>query len=415
MYGARTALRLRGQANECFKVMAGMKILLVSSYILPHCGGVEVLVDQEARILASQGHEVAVIGSRLGEGMVPAYSDLVAVERVAAWNGLEWRFQIPWPVFSPSIVATIWRRLRWCDVVHVHGFLTISSIVALCLARLHGKPATLTEHIGDAYFASSFKRMIQWIGIATVGRLCVLLATQCFGYHDRVVRLLKSLCWSKEKVGYLANPLRRDVFKPATKDEKAAARASLGWDVNRPKVVFVGRLVNRKGIDLLLAARDPSYDMVFCGPGDPSVLGKATSDGHSYFPAKPRGELATIYQAADLLAVPSRSEGGLVLVGQEALVCGTPVLLGNDPDLMKRYHQCRGLFFSSFDAEAIRLKIMEILASIRGETEIDWGERPFESFLPDEDDWASALFPGNHSPSSSTCYVSRSSVIGRAR
>ena len=97
------------------------------------------------------------------------------------------------------------------------------------------------------------------------------------------------------------------------------------------------------------------------------------------------GLAATIYQAADLLAVPSRSEGGLVLVGQEALVCGTPVLLGNDPDLMKRYHQCRGLFFSSFDAEAIRLKIMEILASIRGETEIDWGERPFESFLPDED------------------------------
>src|SRR5437868_3361786 len=131
-----------------------VRILVVSSYLLPHCGGVEVLVDQEIQLLARQGHEVVIIGGRVGGGDEPCYGAGVQVLKVAAWNGLEERFQIPWLVFSPMLVPLLWRYVRWCDAVHVHGFLSLSSVGALIFSRMLNKKSILTEHIGLAWYSS---------------------------------------------------------------------------------------------------------------------------------------------------------------------------------------------------------------------------------------------------------------------
>ena len=81
-------------------------VLIVSAYAHPHIGGVEVVAGQQARTLAALGHDVTVVTSRCGEGgaryeRVDGYT----VIRIAAWNGLEDRGGVPFPVWSPSARA----------------------------------------------------------------------------------------------------------------------------------------------------------------------------------------------------------------------------------------------------------------------------------------------------------------------
>jgi glycosyltransferase involved in cell wall biosynthesis len=104
----------------------------------------------------------------------------------------------------------------------------------------------------------------------------------------------------------------------------------LGWDAGRPVVLFVGRMINKKGLPAIeeLARQFPECDWALAGwgPVDPrtwelpnvKVLGPVDQP-----------TLVRYYQAADLLILPSLTEG-FPLVVQESLACGTPAVLGED-------------------------------------------------------------------------------------
>ena len=103
-------------------------------------------------------------------------------------------------------------------------------------------------------------------------------------------------------------------------------------------VAFVGRIQPLKAPDIVLraAAKLPGVRIVVAG--GPSGSGMASPDGLArladelgitarvtFLPPQTRPNLATLFQAADLVAVPSYSESfGLVAV--EAQACGTPVV-----------------------------------------------------------------------------------------
>lgn len=126
-----------------------------------------------------------------------------------------------------------------------------------------------------------------------------------------------------------------DVFRPG---DRRAARAALSLPLDEQVVAFVGRIQPLKAPDILLraAARLPRVRIVVAG--GPSGSGLAAPDGLvrladelgitarvTFLPPQSRTELARLFQAADLVAVPSYSESfGLVAV--EAQACGTPVV-----------------------------------------------------------------------------------------
>lgn len=95
------------------------------------------------------------------------------------------------------------------------------------------------------------------------------------------------------------------------------------------RVCFAGELVWRKGLGYLLEAWRRAAladaELVLVGhAGDPALL--ARYEGSFTLRGRvSRDELRTVYQASDLLCVPSLSEGfGLVYL--EAMACGTPVI-----------------------------------------------------------------------------------------
>ena len=369
-----------------------MRVLVVSHYALPHVGGVENLVDLEIRGLAAAGHEVALVTSNTGGvGRAPNYPASVRVVRVPAWNGPE-RLGIPYPIFSPRLFTTLWREVGRCDVVHAHGFMFVNSALAVLVSRLRGKPCILTDHGGIQKFNSRFATLLARIGAETVGRLSVTLATRAVTYNGRIQQTLAHL-GRRDDVEFLPNPVDGDLFYPPTAEERQRARTALGWNDDRPRVLFAGRLIATKGIPLLLAAADPSYELVFCGPGDPAILGALPRPGIEYLPPRPQHELRQLYHAADALALPAEVREGFPLVVQEAVACGLPAVVGNDPGFAP-YRDLPGLFFCERNATEIQTAIRRAIA--HGVSLNDQRSSDRASCFPPLDEWVETLYPSTN-------------------
>jgi glycosyltransferase involved in cell wall biosynthesis len=117
--------------------------------------------------------------------------------------------------------------------------------------------------------------------------------------------------------------------------DRSEARSRLGVRQNGRMVLWVGRMVPVKGLDVLMSAwgrlGPPASDwqlfLVGDGPMRASLRLQTARLGIEnrvvFVGGRPHAELADWYRAADLVALPSLSEG-VPNVLLEALACGTP-------------------------------------------------------------------------------------------
>ncbi len=147
---------------------------------------------------------------------------------------------------------------------------------------------------------------------------------------------------------YDAEPSRLSVVQPGVDLDRfrpgPADRARFGLPHRGPVVSFVGRIQPLKGPDVLISAlaalreRDPALPVtvVICGGPSGSGLERPTSlielaeslgvtDSVVFLPPQTGDDLAALYRASDLVAVPSHNES-FGLVALEAQACGTPVV-----------------------------------------------------------------------------------------
>jgi glycosyltransferase involved in cell wall biosynthesis len=147
-----------------------------------------------------------------------------------------------------------------------------------------------------------------------------------------------------ERVGVFARGVDRQRFSPG---DGHSARARLGLPADRPIALWVGRMVPVKGLDWLLAAwarvREavPDALLLLAGDGElrPDLERAAAAFGDSIrlVGSVPNHGLTDWYRAADLVVLPSRSEG-VPNVLLEGLACGTPFVasaVGAVPDLVE--------------------------------------------------------------------------------
>jgi teichuronic acid biosynthesis glycosyltransferase TuaC len=118
-----------------------------------------------------------------------------------------------------------------------------------------------------------------------------------------------------------------DRFRPA---DRAAAKAALG--VEGPLLVCAGALLARKGQDLAIAAlgRLPGATLILVGDGPDRARLEGLAKGARvrFLGSRPHAELPGLLAAADVMVLPTVSEG-LANVWVEALACGTPVVTGD--------------------------------------------------------------------------------------
>jgi glycosyltransferase involved in cell wall biosynthesis len=135
---------------------------------------------------------------------------------------------------------------------------------------------------------------------------------------------------------------------------------------NRTEVVFVGQLIHRKGIDILieairpLFAEYPDLQLTLIGAGDKAAQleKQAASSGLQgrivFEGVMPSNRIQARLATADLLALPSRWDGWGMVVN-EAFSVGVPVLVSDQcgaSDLIQP--GINGYVFRSEDAEDLR-------------------------------------------------------------
>ncbi|MFD7734721.1 glycosyltransferase family 4 protein [Kitasatospora phosalacinea] len=303
-----------------------LRVLLVCHYYPPHLGGIENVARAQAVHLAARGVEVTVLTT--GAGSSTTVEDGVRVVRVAAWNGAE-RAGVPFPVPSPALLPRALRWARWADAVHVHDCLYPTSWAAAAAAALTRTRRFHHQHVAVVDHPSPVVRLVQRAVYGTAGRALLRGARRVFTLNATVAEFTRGAGARPERMRHLPNGVDGALFRPArSTEERDEARAALGLPTGRTLVLFAGRLVPKKGHDLLLAAHRPGagWDLVLAGEG----AALPERPGVHHLGALPAERLAQAYRACDLFALPSTAEG-FPLTVQEAMASGLPVVTTDDP------------------------------------------------------------------------------------
>jgi glycosyltransferase involved in cell wall biosynthesis len=233
--------------------------------------------------------------------------------------------------------------------IHAHQYHSVVTNAALVLGGLMRHPVFCTDHGGASY-----------------------------DYADRLGlhRLLRGfLPVSRFSAGFF--PQLRDRTTPPLYGGVDPRRFHLADQERERQVVYVGRLLPHKGIDVLLRAVDDRTPVhVFGRAYDPAYraeLGRLSSGKNvTFHEAASDEEIAAAYQRSRVTVLPSvyRSLDGVAhpwpellgLTVLESMACGTPVVasrVGGVPEILADGET--GYLVDAGDAEALGKRIAELL------------------------------------------------------
>lgn len=307
-----------------------MKIVSISHYYTPHVGGLEIVAENQVQSLVTHGHEVSVVtcagtNEQTGTTVVKG----VSVYRAKVWNFFDQRFGIPFPMVGLGYLTRSFGAIRQADAVQVHDVFYMSSWFALLWAFVFRKPLILTQHVAMVPHPSQVVMFIQKAVYAIFGKMLFAYATKIVVYNPQVRDFLLHYRVPAEKILLTHNGIETKVFNKKFGFDVAAARRDFGLPTNRPLVLFVGRLVPKKGYDILFEALDDSFDLVYVGSGEVPQVWLSLPNFHFLGP-RSQTELALLYQAVDLFVFPAEGEM-FTLVMQEAMASGLPIIATAEP------------------------------------------------------------------------------------
>lgn len=235
------------------------------------------------------------------------------------------------------ILAQAWMAWRLCrrhrvDIVHAH-WLVPQGLIAALLSRLPGRsiPFVVTSHGADLYALHGW-------ALDSVKRFV--------GKKASLVTVVSSAM--KKEILQIGVDASRCQVLPMGVDLKE--RFTCGQEGLRSdnELLFVGRLVKKKGLNVLLQAMpgilevkpDVRMTVVGFGPEEARLRlqAKALGVDHAvdFIGPLPQAGLPALYRRATLFVAPfmqaeDGDQEGLGLVTIEAIACGCPVIVGDLP------------------------------------------------------------------------------------
>lgn len=198
--------------------------------------------------------------------------------------------------------------------------------VAAGLAKALGIPFSIKARGADIHHwgtAPSTRRLVREAGRAADGLLAVSGAMK---------RSMVALGMDEAKIRIHYTGVDLDRFQPT---DKESARRELKLDhVHGPLILCVGALIERKGQALVIEALRtiPDAYLLLAGHGPERTAYKKLAENMGvslrigFLGAVAHDRLPVLYNAADVMVMPSRSEG-LANAWVESLACGTPIAI----------------------------------------------------------------------------------------
>lgn len=326
-----------------------MKILQLTAHFAPNVGGVETHLGDLVGALVRKGSEVFVL----------TYRPLTTKTRwkmFEAGKGYQ-VLRIPWlPGFFYKLVGLPLLEFLYLlpglfiaapyaillnnpDVIHAHGL--VAGFVGGFWGKAFGKRVIISTH--------SIYHFPSGPGALRAGGLYANFARGIFKRADKVLTLsrqsakeIESLGIDEKKIGVFTYWIDLEKFRSKVKGKRS--KVKVGWE-GKFVVLFVGRLVEEKGVNELLKAAkiwNKKITLAIAGSGPlkstinhptPSRLRgtgqPSTIDNLVFLGTIDNDKLPEYYNAADLVIVPSMHEEGFGRVILEGLACGTPVIGAN--------------------------------------------------------------------------------------
>jgi len=318
-----------------------MKIAMVSEHASPlgaiggvDAGGQNVHVAALASALAARGHEIVVYTRRDSaeladrEPLCPG----VVVEHLDAGPAAA----VPKDELAPYLPAMaddLTARLARFDPAVVHAHFWMSGLVTEAAARAHDLPWVQTFHaLGNVKRRHQGAADTSPPGRVDAEARLARSATRVTASCTDELRELLGLGAERARVDIVASGVDTRLFTP---DGPAAARCT------RHRVLVVGRLVPRKGVDDAIRALPdlPHVELVVAGgpdptefDGDPEIRRLAALADElgvarqlRLFGRVAHDELPALMRSADLVVcLPWYEPFGIVPL--EAMACGVPVV-----------------------------------------------------------------------------------------
>lgn len=305
-----------------------LRLLHVIASLAPRYGGPSRALPELCTALADRGHEVEVLttdksgfGSTSAPLGVPTY-----------WAGFTVTYHSAWPprsyAFSPGLARELLRRVNEFDLVHVHSLYLFHTLAAGVACRRRGVPYVVRPHgTLDDYHRS----------------------------HHRGRKALYDFVFERRNLDRAAG-IHYTSYAEFRQAEAAGVRARgfvvpLGVrlpETVRPEarrncrglVLFIGRLTEKKGLDLLLqsfaevADGRPRARLVIAGPDDDAMAARLRTHASALglgervvFTGFVDGSAkARLLEEASVFALPSADENfGVAVV--EAMAAGVPVVV----------------------------------------------------------------------------------------
>ena len=343
-----------------------MHILTVTPYFPPTWayGGIPRIVDGLSRALVRLGHGVTVLTTDAYDGAarapVPAdrQHDGVRVLTVRnASNTLAWRHQLFLPLGAPRALAGLGR----VDLVHLHGHRHLLNNAAVAWARRQGLPYVLTANGTLLRHERKQGLKVAWDLLVSGGIPAGAAACVAVSAADAAQHLQAGI--PAERVVRIPNGLDLGEFEALPPRGTFRARHGLG---DRPVVAYLGQISPRKGVDHLIRAFDGGAlgdaALVIAG-ADRGWVQRPADGAHVRFTGVLEGaERLALLSDADVLVYASTAEV-FGLVPFEGLLCGAPVVVGDDCGCGELIAEAgAGLLVRHADVAGLRARIRTLLA-----------------------------------------------------
>lgn len=298
-----------------------MKVLVYSSLFYPSIGGLETVVSILAHEFVYLGHEVKLVSQT--PTTVPRFFPFEVIRR-------------PHP-------QHLLKLIRWCDV-YFQPNVSLKVILPLLISP---KPWVVshnnwyTRQNGSLGWQDYLKHLI--IRFATN-----ISVSQAVANHILTPSTV------------IPNPYQEDIFYEMP-------------DIHRDKeLVFLGRLVSDKGVDVLLKALANLKQInqfprltIIGGGAEEAQLRQQARDLHiwesvNFVGVKVGKELAQLLNAHKIMVVPSRWQEPFGIVALEGIACGCVVVGSAGGGLKEAIGSC-GLTFANGDSQALTQVLAQLL------------------------------------------------------
>ncbi|MGQ9545716.1 MAG: glycosyltransferase [Dehalococcoidia bacterium] len=351
-----------------------MKILIASETYYPDVNGAAIFTHRLASILAKRGHTVFVMCPSRSFRNTVSNDNGFTVYGIRSIGVLIYRnFRVS-PLFISGVIKKRMKEIS-PDIVHIQHHFLIGKEALRAAKKLgipvigtnHSMPQNLLHHLRLPKFAENWLSKFYW-------RQCVRILEQldfATTPTKTAAAMLKNAGFSKD-VMPISNGVDLERFNPT--NDGLYLKRSFAIPMDKPVLLYVGRLDKEKRIDIILQAlahmlRFTSVHLVLAGIGaEKKRLEKLTDklgirEAVTFTGFVPDKDLPNIYRVADVFVIASIAELQSI-VTMEAMASGLPVVAVNAMALPELVHDGEnGYLFSDGDSEMLAQKVIAIVSN----------------------------------------------------